>query len=72
MHMGLRMSFVGGGMRKKVRGGRNGNGRTWNGSGDGGMGMTEHGMAAGNVNGLCGEGGMGMAEHGMTAYPLPP
>jgi hypothetical protein len=33
-------------MRKTVRGGGNGNGRT----------LTEHGMAAGNGNGLCGEG----------------
>jgi hypothetical protein len=40
------------------------------------MGMAEHGMAAGNGNGLCEEGrmrktmregGMGMAEHGMAA-----
>jgi hypothetical protein len=30
------------------------------------MRMTEHGMAAGNKNGLCGEGGMGMTEHGMA------
>ena len=51
-----------GGMRKTVRGGGNGNGRT----------LAEHGMAAGNGNGLCGEGRMGTAEHGMTAYPLPP
>jgi hypothetical protein len=36
------------------------------------MGMTKHGMIAGNENGICVEGGMGMAEHGMTAYPLPP
>jgi hypothetical protein len=49
-------------MRKTVRGGGNGNGRT----------LAEHGMAAGNGNGLCGEGRMGTAEHGMTAYPLPP
>jgi hypothetical protein len=40
---------------------------------EGGMGMTEHGIAAGNENGICGEGRMRrMAEHGMTAYPLPP
>jgi hypothetical protein len=32
MHVGMRMSFVGGEMRKTVRGGRNGNDRTWNGS----------------------------------------
>jgi hypothetical protein len=45
------------------------------------MGMAEHGMAAGNGNGLCGEGvmgmavrggGMRMAEHGMAVYTLPP
>jgi hypothetical protein len=35
-------------MRKTVRGGGNGNGRT----------LTEHGMVAGNGNGLCGEGRM--------------
>jgi hypothetical protein len=37
----MRMSFVGGGMRKTVR--------------RGGMGMTEYGMATGNWNELCGE-----------------
>jgi hypothetical protein len=52
----------GGGMRKTVWGGGNGNDRT----------LAEHGMTAGNGNGLCGEGGMGMAEHGMAVYPLPP
>jgi hypothetical protein len=68
MHVG--MGFAGRGNEKDsgrweweraLRGGRNGNERT----------LTEHGMAAGNENGLCGEGGMGMAEHGMAAYPLP-
>jgi hypothetical protein len=49
-------------MRKTVWGGGNGNDRT----------LAEHGMTAGNGNGLCGEGGMGMAEHGMAVYPLPP
>jgi hypothetical protein len=79
MHMGMRMSFVGGGMRKTVRGGRNGNDRTRNGSREhewflwgGGMRKIEHGMAAKNGNELCGEGGMRMTEHGMAAYPLPP
>jgi hypothetical protein len=48
-------------MRKTMRGG-DGNGRT----------LTEHGMVAGNENGLYGEGGMRMAERGMTAYPLLP
>jgi hypothetical protein len=54
---GMRKTVRGGGMRKTVRGGGNGNDRTWNGSrvwelaGEwalrgGGMGMTEHGMAA--------------------------
>jgi hypothetical protein len=42
--------------------------------------LAEHGMTAGNENGLCGEGrmrktvrggGMRMTEYGMTAYPLP-
>jgi hypothetical protein len=37
-----------------------------------GMGIAEHGMTAGNRNGLYGEGGRGMAEHGMAAYPLLP
>jgi hypothetical protein len=39
-------------MRKTVQGGGNGKGRT------GRLGMAEHGMAAGNGNGLYGEGRM--------------
>jgi hypothetical protein len=41
MHVGMGMSFVTVGMGKTR---------------EGGMGMTEHGMAAGNGNGLCGGG----------------
>jgi hypothetical protein len=47
-------------MRKTVRGGGNGNGRTRNGRALRG-GENEKDSA-----------GMGMAEHGMVAYPLPP
>jgi hypothetical protein len=50
-------------MRKTVRGGGNGNGRTRNGSREWALrgGENEKNSA-----------GMGMAEHGMAAYPLPP
>jgi hypothetical protein len=44
-------------MRKTMRGGGNGNGRT----------LAEHGMVAGNENGLCGEGEW---EWQPTAYRL--
>jgi hypothetical protein len=55
----------GGGMRKTVRGGGNGNDRTRNGS-------REWEWALRGGENEKDSAGIGMAEHGMVAYPLPP